>query len=203
MRILPWPRRPDILVGEDGTIFGVRGRPLKGKLTYDGYLCYGISVEGKNKTIKGHRIVLETFVGPCPEGLETRHLDGNGLNNRLENLEWGSKKDNGEDRVKHGSSDRVRQARRGNTDGAKGKVTLAMVLEMRQRAVNGEIVRDFYKEYPVSYAYARKIVNGNAWVNTPGAVKRTTRGKIIGSVSACASNAEYRSGKEDAGSTPA
>lgn len=35
-----------------------------------------------------HRLVLESFVGPCPEGMEACHNNGNGFDNRLENLRW-------------------------------------------------------------------------------------------------------------------
>ena len=34
-----------------------------------------------------HQLVLETFIGPCPSGYITNHLDGNPGNNRLSNLE--------------------------------------------------------------------------------------------------------------------
>lgn len=50
-----------------------------------------------------HRLVLETFVGPCPPRMECRHLDGNASNNKLENLMWGTKKENNLDKAKHGS----------------------------------------------------------------------------------------------------
>ena len=51
-----------------------------------------------------HRLVLEAFVGPCPEGQECRHLNGDPGDNRLENLVWGSPLENSLDMVKHGTS---------------------------------------------------------------------------------------------------
>jgi hypothetical protein len=50
-----------------------------------------------------HRLVLEAFVGPCPEGMECCHNDGNPLNNSLENLRWDTHKANMEDQLRHGS----------------------------------------------------------------------------------------------------
>lgn len=35
-----------------------------------------------------HRLVLEAFIGECPEGMECDHKDRNRSNNRLENLHW-------------------------------------------------------------------------------------------------------------------
>ena len=51
-----------------------------------------------------HRLVLEAFVGTCPEGMECRHLDGDPGNNRLENLAWGSPKENYADSLQHGTA---------------------------------------------------------------------------------------------------
>lgn len=51
-----------------------------------------------------HRLVLETFIGPCPEGMEACHNNGDGFNNTLDNLRWDTQKANGEDMVKHGTS---------------------------------------------------------------------------------------------------
>lgn len=48
-----------------------------------------------------HRLLLETFVGSCPPGMECRHLDGNKLNNNLDNLIWGTHQENAQDNVKH------------------------------------------------------------------------------------------------------
>jgi len=50
-----------------------------------------------------HQLVLETFVGLRPEGMECRHLDGDPTNNHLENLKWGTRSENQKDAVKHGT----------------------------------------------------------------------------------------------------
>jgi hypothetical protein len=49
-----------------------------------------------------HRLVLAAFVGPCPDGQVVRHLDGNGENNDLRNLTYGSPSENNYDAVMHG-----------------------------------------------------------------------------------------------------
>ncbi len=50
-----------------------------------------------------HRLVLETYVGPCPPGMECRHLNGDPANNSLDNVCWGTHADNVQDMVRHGS----------------------------------------------------------------------------------------------------
>ena len=53
-----------------------------------------------------HKLMLETFVKSRPAGLQCRHLDGNKLNNRLDNLCWGTPKENQTDRIVHGTDSR-------------------------------------------------------------------------------------------------
>jgi len=66
-----------------------------------------------------HRMVLLAFVGPAPEGMKCRHLNGNPKDNRLENLCWGTSSENNRDIVRHGrhitsrlSNDQIREIRR-------------------------------------------------------------------------------------------
>lgn len=50
-----------------------------------------------------HQLVLEAFVGPRPEGMVTRHLNGDPADNRVENLAWGTQSENNYDAVRHGT----------------------------------------------------------------------------------------------------
>ncbi len=49
-----------------------------------------------------HRLVLLTFVGECPDGMEALHADGNPTHNALDNLRWASRAENATDRATHG-----------------------------------------------------------------------------------------------------
>lgn len=77
-----------------------RIRNVKNKRVYSlhmcssGYLQICTSVNGKNKNIRIHRCVAETFLNN-PYGYEiVNHIDGKKTNNRLDNLEWCSRRDN-------------------------------------------------------------------------------------------------------------
>lgn len=49
----------------------------------------------KHGNIKVHRAVCEAFHGPAPfDGAVVIHLDEDGLNNRSDNLKWGTQKEN-------------------------------------------------------------------------------------------------------------
>lgn len=66
------------------------------------YFAVGLSKNHICRQLLIHTLVLTTFVGPCPPGVQCRHEDGNSLNNMLTNLSWGTPKKNCEDRSKHG-----------------------------------------------------------------------------------------------------
>jgi hypothetical protein len=51
-----------------------------------------------------HRIVLESFVGECPPNMVCCHYDGNGANNDITNLRWGTRKENMADKKRHGTA---------------------------------------------------------------------------------------------------
>lgn len=76
-------------------------KPIKSE---SGYLQVNLYKEGVSYTRTFHRLILQTFVGPCPEGLECRHLDGNAKNNELKNLCWGTHIENVADTIKHGNT---------------------------------------------------------------------------------------------------
>jgi hypothetical protein len=60
-----------------------------------------------------HRLICRAFHGePATPDLQTRHLDGDGLNNTVENLAWGTAKENAQDAIRHGTHISVQWARR-------------------------------------------------------------------------------------------
>lgn len=61
----------------------------------DGYALVSLkNLSGKSKTFSVHRIVCITFHGPAPKGKETNHKDRNRQNNRSDNFEYLTKKEN-------------------------------------------------------------------------------------------------------------
>lgn len=80
-----------------------RGQILKQGKMKDGRFIVAPRKGGKNHSVKVHREVALAFLGPCPSGQEVRHLDGNHQNNRVENLKYGTKKENESDKILHGT----------------------------------------------------------------------------------------------------
>lgn len=87
-------------------LWSYSGRVLRTTPKESGHLNVSL---GARNTKKVHRLVLETFVGPCPQGMECLHTDGNPENNRLDNLRWGTRLDNRADIRTHAQLYRRRQ----------------------------------------------------------------------------------------------
>lgn len=90
----------------------------------DGYYLLFLRKQAVSYSRLVHRLVLEAFVGPCPPGMECRHLNGNRLDNRLENLRWGTPEENRADQLLHGTR------RRGESN-AQAKLSDAEVDKIR------------------------------------------------------------------------
>lgn len=111
---------------------GPHGKVLKTTTTKDGYLRVQV---GKRKHLV-HRLVLETFTGPCPEGSEGSHEDGDPENNSISNLMWRTKSSNCERKTIHGTN-----FTRGNT-----KLTAEEVASIRMRASLGESISSIARD---------------------------------------------------------
>lgn len=98
----PAPGCVGIEVSNHGRARNRWGRILRGSVD-KGYHRVHVRVVGGEYRIKRvHRLVLEAFVGPCPPGMEARHLNGNPGDNRLANLEWATPAENNRDILRHG-----------------------------------------------------------------------------------------------------
>ena len=85
---------------------GVRlaeGRLLNATTLRSGHKRVKLSNDTNCKMALVHRLVLEAFIGPAPEG-KPLALHNNDIpdDNRIENLRWGSYRDNQMDRVRNG-----------------------------------------------------------------------------------------------------
>lgn len=59
--------------------------------------------QGKKFRKAVHRLVLETFIGPCPEKMVCCHNNGDFTDNKLKNLRWDTPSNNELDKHQHGT----------------------------------------------------------------------------------------------------
>jgi hypothetical protein len=152
---------PGYEIRASGTIIGKYGRPMKGAVGTNGYISVTLWLPDGTKCNRlVHALVCERFHGPCPfPGAQVRHLDGNPLNNRAENLCWGTAAENAADRKRHGTEVNNRGARCGTS-----KLTEQQVREIRARyAAGGVFQRDLAREYEVSNMTVSDLLKRRTW----------------------------------------
>ena len=90
------------VVYEDGRVLGLKGFFLKPGLSSNGYYTVAICSKDKKISTPIHRLIAECFI-PNPENkLYINHINSNRTDNRIENLEWCTPKENAIHMVKNG-----------------------------------------------------------------------------------------------------
>ena len=149
---------------------GVMLSPSKPRNTRE-YPCVMLRHSGVRRRVSVHRLVALNFLGlpPCA-GAEVRHLDGNHLNPRWDNLAWGTRKDNAADRERHGTTargDRHGFAGRPHLPGQSNpasKLNPQAVCEIR--ALSGLMKqRDIAAKFGVHQAVVWRVINRKAWAD--------------------------------------
>lgn len=119
---------------------------------------------GKHKwyvTINGgpmllHRLILEAFRGPCPEGLIGCHNDDDPSNNHFDNLRWDTKQSNVDDRKRRG----------GYAVGSKhhgAKLTEADIPKIFKMKAMGGTLKTIGAEFGVHFSIISDVLNRKTW----------------------------------------
>ena len=143
---------PNTFISRDGRLWR-NGKEKKFTVGSIGYEVVSFSINNKTKTYYKHRLLLHAFVGKCPDGCEVLHINGNRLDNRLENLRWGTRKENVSDAIKHGT------ATIGSKNGA-AKLTDEMIKTIRQSRLINDSVDKLSNQFQVSATTIRRVLNG-------------------------------------------
>lgn len=127
-----------------------------------------VTDEGRYRTTHAHVLVAAAFHGPRPDGFVTRHMNGNGADNRPENLAYGTGVDNAADALSHGTQ--VRGSRQ----------HLAVLSEMQVRHLKllrveqGCSMNKLAALFEVSKSTVFDILKGRTWghVEPTGDIRR-------------------------------
>lgn len=126
---------------EKGTYLSRKpGRVLSPGRVKSGHVSVVLGRKGGSRLV--HALVLEAFRGPRPSGSDVRHLNGVPDDNRLENLAYGSRSENGRDKKWHGGAAtyklnpaQVGSIKRALAGGARG-VDLAQTFAVSQSTIS-------------------------------------------------------------------
>lgn len=120
-----------------------------------GYLCVTLcNSKTDRRSVRVHRLVAEHFLKnplslPC-----VRHLDNNPANNKVENLAWGTYKDNEADKKLHGTYD-LRKS------GKLDKLTREVIFALRQEGWTQQRIASWIG---VSRPTVSRFLNKKTWV---------------------------------------
>jgi len=157
------PNHAGYCVGDDGSVWSCRysrGRkwrkmkprptPRKGRLR----------VDIDRKWIQVHRLVLEAFVGPCPDGMQGLHWDDDVSNNCISNLRWGTPRENKVDASRNGRLTFPRGEQHGCA-----KLKPEQVKEIRNRVSDGESLASMGRLFGVTTSGIYRIVHRKTWAH--------------------------------------
>ena len=133
--------------------------PVFNKKNATRYWHVNLSKDNKRRGFYIHRLVMAAFVGTCPDGYQTHHKDGNGQNNRLENLEYVTRSQN----MKY----KYQMARHSHV-GSKNpcaRLTEKSVKQIRERYANGETQCVIAKAFGVSQVMVSRIILRKSWAH--------------------------------------
>ncbi len=164
---------PGYRVGSDGTIWSrlkrlgrrpsflgtewVQLHPTRSA----GYRRLPLYHDGTHRSFTLHSLILNAFVGPCPEGMEGCHNNGNADDCSVSNLRWDTHKNNHADKILHGT---IQEGMR-NT---KAKLTDADVIRIRERVAAGEEGKLIAEEYGVRQPTVSALWLRKTWRHLPG-----------------------------------
>lgn len=109
------------------------------------------------KVVFIHTLIATAFHGPKPFGAETRHLNGNSLDNRPCNLRWGTHAENMADGVRHGT-------KKGSKNG-RAVLSEDDVREIKRLHKSGMSQERIAKQYAVASSTINWIFRGVTWLH--------------------------------------
>ena len=152
---------PSYYINRSGDIYSrFSHRKLKASPSDNGYRTVLLYTASGSTTRTVHTLVLETFVGPKPEGksIVGRHLDGNPLNNKVSNLCWGTQGDNLRDRNEHGT------AVRGDSHPG-SRLSSKDIPTIKALVIAGHIKGHIATAFGVSRCTIHNVSTGTSWAH--------------------------------------
>lgn len=146
----------------DGTIVGKHGKQVKPVRTCKDYLLVGIKRDGRRTSISVHRLVALAFIGPCPDGYEVDHINNVRDDNRVENLQYLTRRDN---RIKSYRQGNRRVEGEKNANAKFSHLVPIACAKLEEHFLAGVVpnVSAIARELGIPRVTLQKIWAGNAW----------------------------------------
>lgn len=93
--------RDRVILTQNGQHRRYRGTILSPSVHKSGRRIVQLNVGNRQRSRYVHQLVLESFVGPRPSGMEGCHYDDDPSNNHLSNLRWDTREANERDKLRN------------------------------------------------------------------------------------------------------
>jgi len=130
---------------------------LKPILSPSGYYHVNLYKDKKLKTFRINRIVLMTFDRMPKDGEVSMHLDNNKLNNKLENLKWGTCKDNAQQMHKEGRNNCISGSKNPMAKTNEEEVAKIKILYKYNNLSVSKIAKMYNKKYHFVYDIVKNL----------------------------------------------
>lgn len=149
------PNADNYLVSNLGNIKSLKTNKLL-KVTHNrnDYNNITLIFNDRRKSISVHRMVLESFFDISNNIYEVNHIDGNKNNNKLENLEWLTRKEN----LDHAYKNKLYKIRKGELNN-NCKLTDKEVGEIRSLYKTGKTMKELKEIFSISTTHICGIIN--------------------------------------------
>lgn len=140
-----------------------KGKEKRKHLSGRGYLYSKLSIGGVQKSLFIHKLVAEAFLENTENKPHVNHIDGNKINNKVENLEWCTHAENMRHAMRTGLNDGHSKFKEGNTN-SNSKVTSEQVIEIRrlktETKLSNYVIGNMFNIYESA---VRKIATRQNW----------------------------------------
>jgi len=130
---------------------------MESLITGYGLICL-VKENRKKTTIRSHRLIAKAFI-PNPDGkLYVNHIDLNKMNNRVDNLEWVTAKEN----TAHARASKEWNVLRGE-NAPTAKIKEHQVIEIRKLFASGMKQHEIQKHLTLTKGIVFNVITGRTW----------------------------------------
>lgn len=133
-------------------------RELVGRINKQGYRYATLSKHGSQKSEKIHRLVALAFLGPRPDGLQINHKNGIKTDNRVENVEYCTPRQN----MIHSIQVLKRKSPCGEAS-SQARLKTAEVIEIKRLLAAGVRIAAIARQFHVCPTTIGFIAHGATW----------------------------------------